>query len=235
MKSLIGLGAAAVVGAAVYQAVSPRGQWYGRNFVKLPGSPKKIALTYDDGPNDPHTLHLLDVLARHEVYATFFLIGRFVKQRPDIVREVVKAGHAIGNHTFTHPHLPFLSDEETHGEFERCQEAIADAVGQMPNIFRPPFGMRRPGTFQIARSLGLEPIMWSITGFDWNAPVAQKIAGRVNRLIGGGDVVLLHDGSHLGMGGDRSQSVLATQTVLEHWRPLGYEFITIPEMLRTKS
>lgn len=235
LRSFIGIGAAAIVGSAVYQAVAPRGQWYGRNFVRLRGTPNKIALTYDDGPNDPHTLRLLETLAKHEARATFFLIGRFVEQRPDIVREIVQAGHAIGNHTFTHPHLLFLSDEETRSQLERTQLAIANAVGQMPSFFRPPFGMRRPGTFQIARALGLEPIMWSITGFDWKAPVAQKIAGRVNRLIRGGDVVLLHDGSHLGMGGDRSQSVIATGTVLEDWKARGYDFITIPEMLQSNG
>jgi peptidoglycan/xylan/chitin deacetylase (PgdA/CDA1 family) len=231
LRTLIGVGAAAAVGAAVYQAVAPRAQWYGRNFVSLPAGSKQVALTYDDGPNDPHTLRLLEVLARHSARSTFFLIGQFVNQRPDIVREIVKAGHAIGNHTFTHPHLPFLSDAETRSQFERCQQAIADAVGQSPRIFRPPFGMRRPGTFQIARSLGLEPIMWSITGFDWNAPVARKISSRVLRFSRGGDVILLHDGSHLGMGGDRSQSVIATDTILASEKARGYQFVTIPEML----
>jgi peptidoglycan-N-acetylglucosamine deacetylase len=235
LRSLIAMGAAAAIGAAVYQAVAPRGQWYGRNFVSLRPGTKKVALTYDDGPNDPHTLRLLEVLAKHNARATFFLIGQFVNQRPDIVREIVKAGHAIGNHTFTHPHLPFLSDAATRTQFERCQQAIADAVGQRPRIFRPPFGMRRPGTFQIARSLGLEPIMWSITGFDWNAPVAQKISTRVLRLIRGGDVVLLHDGSHLGMGGDRSQTVMATDTILASEKVRGYQFVTIPEMLEAKA
>src|SRR5580704_19279307 len=215
LRGLIGVGAAVAVGTAVYQAVAPRGQWYGRNFVSLPPRMKQVALTYDDGPNDPHTLRLLEVLAKHNARATFFLIGRFVEQRPDIVRQIAKAGHAIGNHTFTHPHLPFLSDAETRAQFEQCQRAISDAVGQQPRIFRPPFGMRRPGTFQIARAQGLEPIMWSITGFDWKAPVAERISTRVCKLIRGGDVVLLHDGSHLGMGGDRSQSVLATETILE--------------------
>lgn len=231
-RSLIGLSAAAAVGAAVYQAVAPRGQWYGRNFVSLRPGARQIALTYDDGPNDPHTLRLLEVLAKHNAQATFFLIGQFVEQRPDIVREIAKAGHAIGNHTFTHPHLPFLSDADTRIQFERCQQAIAHAIGQPSRIFRPPFGMRRPRTFQIARSLGLEPIMWSITGFDWNAPVAAKISKRVSALIRGGDVILLHDGSHLGMGGDRSQSVIATETILASDKVQGYDFVTILEMLK---
>src|SRR3954447_23491869 len=106
---LAALGTTGVVSAAAvvagYQSMAPTGQWYGRTFIGLPRGTKKIALTYDDGPNDPHTLRLLDVLAKHGVHATFFVIGRYVRQRPDIAREITKAGHVIGNHTFTHPVL----------------------------------------------------------------------------------------------------------------------------------
>jgi peptidoglycan/xylan/chitin deacetylase (PgdA/CDA1 family) len=211
--------------------MAPRGQWYGRNFVRLPTGSKQIALTYDDGPNDPHTLRLLEVLAKYDARATFFLIGRYVEQRPDIVREVAKAGHAIGNHSFTHPHLIFSSSSKTRSELERCQRAIANAVGQSPKIFRPPFGGRRPGTFQIARALGLEPVMWSITGFDWNVPPAERIVKRVSARIRGGDVILLHDGSHLAMGGDRAQTVMATEQLLERWKPKGYDFVSVQEMM----
>src|SRR5215471_16373990 len=102
------LGAGAVVAAAAgYQSMAPTGQWYGHTFIGLARGAKQIALTYDDGPNDPHTLRLLEVLAKHDAKATFFLIGRFVEQRPDIVRAVVKGGHVIANHTFTHPNLIF--------------------------------------------------------------------------------------------------------------------------------
>ena len=90
-----------------------------------------MALTYDDGPNDPHTLRLLEVLARHDVRATFFLIGRYVQQRPDIAREIAKAGHVIGNHTFTHPNLIFASTAaDTQTELQHCEQSLNDAVGQ---------------------------------------------------------------------------------------------------------
>jgi peptidoglycan-N-acetylglucosamine deacetylase len=231
LDSLIGAGAAALMVAAGYQTMAPRGQWYGRNFVRLPAGSKQIALTYDDGPNDPHTLRLLEVLAKYDARATFFLIGRYVEQRPDIAREVADAGHAIGNHSFTHPHLIFSTNSETRNQLERCQRAIANAVGQSPKIFRPPFGGRRPGTFQIARSLGLEPVMWSITGFDWNVPRAERIVERVSARIRGGDVILLHDGSHLAMGGDRAQTVIATEQLLERWKSKGYGFVSVQEMM----
>src|SRR5689334_22648121 len=101
------MAASAAACAAGYQSMAPTGQWYGRTFTGLPRGSRQLALTYDDGPNDPHTLRLLEVLSKHDVRATFFVIGRYVKQRPDVVQELVQAGHVVGNHTFTHPLLIF--------------------------------------------------------------------------------------------------------------------------------
>src|SRR5436190_13280474 len=124
----IATGAALV--SAAYQSMAPTGQWFGKAFCGLPRGSKQIALTFDDGPNDPHTLNLLEVLAKHNVRATFFLIGRYVHQRPDIVREIVKHGHVIGNHTYNHPLLIFQSASHIRREIQQCQEALADAVGE---------------------------------------------------------------------------------------------------------
>jgi peptidoglycan-N-acetylglucosamine deacetylase len=228
---LAGTATAAAAVAAGYQSMSPTGQWYGRTFTGLPRGTKQLALTYDDGPNDAHTLRLLEVLARHEVCATFFLIGRYVQRRPDLVREVVKAGHVVGNHTFTHPLLTLRGAEEVRRELADCRKAIEDAIGKRSNLFRPPFGGRRPAVLRIARELGLEPIMWSVTSYDWDAPPAAAIDKKVSSQIRGGDVILLHDGGHTQMGADRSQTVLATDHLLSRHKSEGYEFVTIPRML----
>jgi len=217
--------------AAGYQSMAPTGQWYGRTFTGLPGGNKQLALTYDDGPNDPHTLRLLEVLAKHNVHATFFLIGRYVQQRPDIVRELANAGHAIGNHTFTHPLLTLKSAKEIRNELQTCGAAIQDAIGSHSNLFRPPFGGRRPAVLRIARELGLEPIMWNITGYDWNAPPAEVIEKKVSGKIRGGNVILLHDGGHKQIGADRSQTVIATDHLLTRYKAEEYKFVTIPEMM----
>jgi peptidoglycan/xylan/chitin deacetylase (PgdA/CDA1 family) len=211
--------------------MAPTGQWYGRTFTGLASGNQQLALTYDDGPNDPHTFRLLEVLARHNVHATFFLIGRYVRQRPDIVRELVKSGHAIGNHTFTHPLLTLKSAKEIREELQTCRAAIQDAIGEHSNLFRPPFGGRRPAVLRIARELGLEPIMWNITGYDWTAPPARVIEGKVSRKIRGGNVILLHDGGHKQIGADRSQTVIATDHLLARYTAEGYQFTTIPEMM----
>ena len=215
--------------------MAPSGQWYGRTFTGLQAWTKQIALTYDDGPNDPHTMRLLEVLAKHNVRATFFMIGRYVQQRPDIVREVANGGHVIGNHTFTHPLLILKSARETRQELRDCRSAIQDAVGEHSNLFRPPFGGRRPATLRVARELGLEPVMWNVTGYDWNAPAAAAIEQKVAKQMRGGDVMLLHDGGHKQMGADRSQTVLATDHVITRYRSEGYDFVTISQMMRNAA
>jgi len=228
--ALIGLTAAAAASAAGYQSMAPSAQWYGQTFAGgMPGS-KQITLTYDDGPNDPHTLKLLDVLAKHSVRATFFMIGRYVQQRPDIARAVAQAGHVIGNHTFTHPLLTFKSEAQTRAQLVDCRHALEDAVGEHSNLFRPPFGGRRPATIRIARELGLQTVMWNVTGYDWNAPPAAVIEKKVTRQMRGGDVILLHDGGHRSMGIDRAQTVLATDNLIQRYRDQAYEFVTVEEM-----
>ena len=234
---MLGLALTAVSTAAAvsagYQSMAPTGQWYGRTFTGLPANSRQIALTYDDGPNDPHTLRLLEVLARHGAYVTFFLIGHYVQQHPEIAREVVAAGHVVGNHTSTHPLLIFKSESEIRKELSECRATLQQAIGEPSKLFRPPFGGRRPAVLRVARELGLEPVMWNVTGYDWNAPSATAIERRVAKQMRGGDVILLHDGSHKQMGADRSRTVIATDHLITRYKAEGYEFVTVPTMLRT--
>ncbi len=227
---ILSAAAAVAVSATGYQSMSPTGQWFGRTFTGLGGWSKQLALTYDDGPNDPHTSRLLEVLAKHGVHATFFLIGRYVEQRPDIARELMNAGHVIGNHTFTHPLLTFKGKGELNKELADCERALTDALGEHSSLFRPPFGGRRPGVLRTARKMGLEPIMWNVTGYDWNAPSAEHIERKVTGRVRGGNVILLHDGGHRVFGADRSYTVTATDRLIARYKSEGYEFVTIPEM-----
>jgi peptidoglycan/xylan/chitin deacetylase (PgdA/CDA1 family) len=212
--------------------MSPTGQWYGRTFTGLPRGSKQLALTFDDGPNDPHTLKLLEILSKHNVPATFFLIGSYARRRPDIVRDVLRAGHAIGNHTLTHPNLIFSSALQTRIQLAECDRTLSDIVGQRSTLFRPPFGGRLPHTLRIARSMDLLPIMWNLTGWDWKTNSADYVERAVSRHIRGGDVILLHDGSHLHFGFDRAHSVTASDRIIASQRAEGYKFVTIPEMMR---
>jgi peptidoglycan-N-acetylglucosamine deacetylase len=232
---VLGLTAVTATSAIGYQTMAPKGQWLGRTFVGgIPGS-KQIALTFDDGPNDPHTLKLLDVLAKQNARATFFMIGRYVQQRPDIARAVAQAGHVIGNHTFTHPLLIFKSEAETRSQLIRCRQELEDAFGKHSNLFRPPFGGRRPATLRIARELGFETVMWNVPSDDWKALPAVGIEKKIAKQIRGGDVILLHDGGHSAMGVDRAQTVEATENLILRYRDRGYDFVTVNEMLTVSN
>jgi peptidoglycan/xylan/chitin deacetylase (PgdA/CDA1 family) len=221
--------AAAAAGYAGYATMAPASQLYGRT-VTHGNDPRQMALTFDDGPNDPHTMHLLDVLARHNARATFFLIGRYVRQRPEIARAVLAGGHEVGNHTYSHPNLVLVSAGRLRQELDDCRKALEDALGAKTTLFRPPFGGRRPNVLRTARRLGLSPIMWSVTGYDWNAKSPDAIVEKVVRQVESrrraqAEVILLHDGGHLAFGADRGHTVEATRRLLERYA--GKEFVSV--------
>ena len=227
-----GVGVAGLATWAGFESMWPTLHAYGRSFIGLERGSPYLALTYDDGPNDPDTLKLMDVLARHEVRATFFVLGKFVQQKPEIVRALAAAGHVIGNHSWDHPRLIFASDAELRRQVEQTQSAIFDACGVTPTLFRPPYGGRRPGTLQAVRALGLEPVMWNVTCYDWKATSADKVVAHAQRQIHGGDVILMHDGDQLAMGADREHSVEATDRIIAQYKAQGYQFVTVPEMMK---
>ncbi|MEO8726924.1 MAG: polysaccharide deacetylase family protein [Acidobacteriaceae bacterium] len=210
---------AAVAAAIVsYASVSPTSQMWGRTVAHVP--PGEIALTYDDGPNDGTTERLLDVLAKANARATFFLIGRYVRRQPGLVRRIHQAGHVLGNHTDTHPNLVFASSMRVRAEMGRCQHSIEDATGEAVQFFRPPFGMRRADTLSIARSLQLTPVMWNVTCYDWKATSAQAVLHHADRQMrrndarGRGSILLLHDGGHIAPGAERRHTIEATRVLL---------------------
>ena len=209
--------------------MSPQSQLYGRTLTHGSDS-SQMALTFDDGPNDPHTLRLLDILAAHQAKATFFLIGKYVRQRPEIARAILAAGHEIGNHTYSHPNLIFASAGRLRQELEDCGKTLEDALGSPVRLFRPPFGGRRPNVLRTARALVLEPIMWSVTAYDWSAQSPEPVIGHVVRQVDSrrtpqSEIVLLHDGGHLAFGADRAHTVEATRRLLERYR--NKQFVTI--------
>jgi peptidoglycan-N-acetylglucosamine deacetylase len=225
--------AAAAAGYAGYASMAPESQLYGHTLTH--GSdPGQMALTYDDGPNDPHTQNLLDLLAEHQAKATFFLIGKYIRHRPDLVRAIRSAGHAIGNHTESHPNLIFTSARQVNEELESCSKALQDATGEATSWFRPPFGGRRPEVLRIARKLGLQPVMWSVTGYDWSAESSRAIINKVVKQVEGrsrkrGEIILLHDGSHLSFGADRHFTIEATRVLLQKYSA-EKRFVSISEL-----
>jgi peptidoglycan-N-acetylglucosamine deacetylase len=227
---------AAVAATAAYAvanaALRPKSQLFGRTLI-AGNNPNEVALTYDDGPNDAATGELLEVLARHNARATFFMIGRFVRQRPGIVREVQAAGHLIGNHTETHPWLAWQSEKVIREELRACNEALEDALGAPVHYFRPPHGARRPAVMRLARELGLTTVQWNVMGSDWKPIGVDGIVSRVEMGLasiqgrGVGANILLHDGYDRALGADRSSTVKATAVLLERFAREGRRVVTV--------
>jgi peptidoglycan/xylan/chitin deacetylase (PgdA/CDA1 family) len=230
------LGAAWAAGFAYYHAQVPTSQLYGRTICRAPGAGKLIALTYDDGPNPRHTADLIRLLDRHQARASFFLIGRWASREPGLVRELVEAGHAIGNHTHTHPTMPLRGAARIRDELRRCRDAVEGAGVSFAEIggaamMRPPYGRRRPGTLRTMRGEGYVPVTWSITGWDWRRRITAERIARHCAKASEGDVILLHDGGDTGPEVDRSPSVEATELILVRYAAEGYRFVTVPELV----
>jgi peptidoglycan/xylan/chitin deacetylase (PgdA/CDA1 family) len=236
LKQIIaGAGAAGLVTWAGFQCYWPTSQVWGKTFTGLPPGARKLALTYDDGPNDPWTLRLLEVLERRQIKATFFVIGRFVEQEPDVLRAVVAAGHSLGIHTWDHPNLLFAPASEVRSQLERTRQIIFETTGVDAILMRPPFGARRPATLRVACELGLVPVMWNVTCYDWKPITPERILAHVERQMRGGDIILMHDGGHVRMGANRGHSVEATDRIIRQYAAAGYQFVTVPEMIRGRD
>lgn len=235
LAAVASMSAGAILAGSVcsYASIAPESQLFGRTIV-AGRNPAEFALTFDDGPNDPWTERLLEVLARRDVRATFFLIGKYIRQRPELVRHIQQAGHLIGNHTVTHPWLAVQSARRVREELAGCNAALEDVLGMPVRFFRPPHGSRRPAVLHAARELGLTAVMWNAMGFDWRSgATAQGIRTHLesgitrNQRRGRGSNLLLHDGGHLELGADRSQSVEATRMILERHAPGTTHYLTV--------
>ena len=230
--------AIAVGGTLAYAALAPQSQFFGRSLI-AGYDPTEIALTYDDGPNDAATIQLLEVLARHDVRATFFMIGRFIRQRPEIARAVHAAGHLVGNHTMTHPWLAWQPNGVIQDELRGCNQALEDVLGAPVRYMRPPHGARRPAVFRTARELGLTLVQWNVMGNDWAPIGAGGVLRKVQRGLqavrerGRGANILLHDGYDQRMGANRTATVQATDQLLTQLRANGARLVTVDAWTRT--
>jgi peptidoglycan/xylan/chitin deacetylase (PgdA/CDA1 family) len=237
--------AAACAGLAAYSAVYPRSQFFGQTLCHT-DSPRKLAITFDDGPNPAITPKLLDLLAKHSTRATFFVIGRYATQCPDLVRETSAGGHLLCNHTQTHPNLFWQSAAGIRRELQHCQDAIARALGSPAKWFRPPYGFRNPWVVRTAAELGMKTVMWTLIPGDWNPQPVEKLIGNLQPISehahqnllegqGAGDILCLHDGGHRAQNADRTPTLKALDYWLPRWRDAGLEFVTIEEAVSTPA
>jgi peptidoglycan/xylan/chitin deacetylase (PgdA/CDA1 family) len=230
-----GLGAAGLLGLAAggfaYAARWPGSRIFGRALIapKLPG---ELALTFDDGPNPLWTPRLLEVLAKHDVRATFFMVGRAAQEQPQLVRQVAAAGHLIGVHSWSHPDLALTPAAQVREELLRSRQTLEEMTGAPVKYFRPPFGARRPYVLRAAREMGLTPVLWNAMTSDWSEPstgkIVARLTGKIDRLErrGWAANIVLHDGNHLDLEANRGPSVAAADALVARYK-ITHNFVTL--------
>jgi peptidoglycan/xylan/chitin deacetylase (PgdA/CDA1 family) len=190
---------------------------------KVPGS--VVALSFDDGPDPTFTPQVLQILANAGIKATFCVIGRDVRRYPDLLRTIAQHGHAICNHTESHPHLNRLTPNQVEAQLAPVSQLIRDTVGVAPAFVRAPYGHLNGDAVAVAHKLGLRVLGWSVDPSDYLKPPADHLVARVVGAVKPGSVVIMHDG---GEGQDRSQTVAALPVIIEQLRAQGYTFVVPP-------
>ncbi len=188
-------------------------------------TPKAVALTFDDGPWPDDTESLLRVLHREHVHATFFMVGSLVEEHPDIVREVLDAGHVVANHSMTHPTEPPLADmldRHVEAQISDATDALR-AAGAEPTLFRPPGGSYDDAVVDAAWRQRMRIVLWSVDPQDWDAArTSKQIAKNVLRHVRPGSIVLMHDG-----GGDAAHTIAALPKIIRGIRKMGLDLVTL--------
>lgn len=201
----------------------------GRVFLNGPVNQRKVALTFDDGPDTTYTPAILDLLAEHGVKATFFLRGDRIPGREWVVQRIINEGHVIGNHTLTHANLRKLNVARIQEEVLRTEELIAAQTGLRPALVRPPYGEMSESGLDWLAGAGYVMTNWSVDSGDWRAGNADEIMINILPDLNPGSVILLHCAG--GTGQDLTPTVKATEDLLYTLWGLGYEIVTLPELL----
>jgi peptidoglycan/xylan/chitin deacetylase (PgdA/CDA1 family) len=184
-----------------------------------------VALTFDDGPSG-RTPAILRVLQHHGAHATFFVVGRTTRGQESVLRHIVKTGNELADHTYSHADLLALRGPGRTRQLDWTKVMIKDATGVEPRFFRPPYGATSPAVNQLARYLGLIPILWTVDSQDWERPGTKVIVRRVLAGLHPGAIILMHDG-----GGNRQQTLRALPAILRAIKRRGLHAVTLSRML----
>jgi len=190
-----------------------------------------IAITFDDGPAEPYTSEILDVLRTFDARATFFVLGARAEAAPEVIRRAAREGHEVGNHTWDHAALPLRTASTIRQSIRRTSDLVERLAGHRPRVFRAPFGWRNPWSDAAARREGCEPVAWTVGVYDTDRPGVDAIVRRSIDGMSDGTILLLHDGRSLDPNPDASQVVAALPRILEEAQRRGLRFLTVSQLL----
>ncbi len=209
---------------------------FGKNIVRLSTEQRIVALTYDDGPNPPYTDRLLDVLAKHDVKATFFLIGKRIERHPETVDRMIAEGHQIGNHTYSHPVLGFLPPFYVQRQIERTDDLIRQHGVVEEIVFRAPMLTRFLSVAYVLAKLDRTHISGDVWSWDWTTQNPDKITETVVKKTlsstGTGSIIVLHDGKAENKNANRSGTIEATDRIITALKQDGYQFVRLSDVRR---
>ncbi len=197
---------------------------------RAPIQEPRIALTFDDGPSAIYTPDLLEILHKYEVPATFFLVGKHIRANLSLAKEIAKNGHEVANHTFSHPLMVRLSNDEIHHEIAQTDELLRSLNGVAPKFLRPPMGLFSPRILDIIEEAGYKTVVGDVYPRDPHLPGKEKICNRVLSRTENGSIIILHDGGNSGKV-NRSQTLWAVDKFIPRLRERGFTFVTLSELL----
>lgn len=213
-----------------YAARTPSSQLFGDIYTHGPRAEKVVALTFDDGPNDPYTGQILDVLKQEGVHATFFCVGKNAEREPQTVRRIAAEGNEIGNHSYRHRKRDTFLDLG-YADAGRTNDILRGITGAAPHLYRAPNGFHTPWSLRAVAQRGLRAIGWDVESGDWDEPGVDTIVNRTVERVQSGSIILLHDGDNARLGTDRGQQAQAVRGIIQTLKGRGYRFVTITEML----
>lgn len=229
---------ALVIVFMAYGYLVPTSPVFGKVYFK--GSPTAgnlVALTFDDGPNEPYTSQILGILDRYSIRATFFVIGRNVELYPGIARRILAERHVLGNHSYSH-NANHAVTQSGSKDLELAQLAIFLVTGVKPHLYRPPHGKKSPWELRSLKKESLIEVTWSVAANELRIRSAESLSEKIAARTDPGEIILLHDGygtTHDSPGSDKSLTVQALPLVIEKLLAKGYRFVTVPELLRVPA
>ena len=225
------VGIPAALAGAYWLCMSPWSQLLGRFAYRVPAKDRVIALSFDDGPNEPYTSLIADYLREQQVTATFFQVGSCVARHPEVTSRLAADGHVIANHSMSHRFRHYFSQPRYRREIERSQAVITNAVGRTPTLFRPPWLWRGPMVFGRLHRYGLVAVSGEFChALEVCGVSSARIARAALRKAKPGKILIFHDGFNSSTA-DRTKTLEALKLVVPQLRSRGYSFVSVSELL----